>query len=95
MPSNKLYNEIMEGSDPADVTYSLETVKGLVQEFKTMDVDNDGLVDLTVLKESYGKEGAKAFEEFFDATLDQKVSFTEFTLAFLFVQRAAGYPNKV
>ncbi|KAE8311222.1 hypothetical protein BDV41DRAFT_578883 [Aspergillus transmontanensis] len=42
MVSNKLYNTVMEGSDPAGVTYSLETIKGLLQEFKAMDDDNDG-----------------------------------------------------
>ncbi|KAE8375392.1 hypothetical protein BDV26DRAFT_267901 [Aspergillus bertholletiae] len=94
MVSNKLYNTVMEGSDPADISYSLETVKGLLQEFKAMDTDNDGLVDLDVLKQSYGEQGAAAFEEFFDAALDQKVSFTEFTSAFIYVQRASGYPNK-
>ncbi|KAE8332209.1 hypothetical protein BDV39DRAFT_200361 [Aspergillus sergii] len=95
MVSNKLYNTVMEGSDPAGVTYSLETIKGLLQEFKAMDNDNDGLVDLDVLKQAYGEQGAEAFEEFFDSTLDKQVSFTEFTSAFIFVQRASGYPNKV
>ncbi|KAB8255675.1 hypothetical protein BDV32DRAFT_141871 [Aspergillus pseudonomiae] len=79
MVSTKLYDTVMGGSDPKDVNYSLETIKGLLGEFKAM---------------AYGEQGAAAFEEFFDSTLDKQVSFTEFTSAFIFVQRASGYPNK-